>query len=359
MTHKKASFLLFILAVALLLSGCTGGAAAIANSWPGMLVEQDSIFVAYNQHIYAIDLASRSEKWRFPVEPDAKITFYAQPLLTTDGQLIAAGYDHILYSLNPQTGAENWSFKDAKNRYIANPIQVGDLILAASADNHLYALDLSGKLAWSFETQGANWATPATNERCDCVYLTSMDHHVYSVDAGTGKQIWQSADLGGAIVGKPAYSPDGILYVGTFASEMIAFQAESGDILWRTATSGWVWGGPAFVDGVLYFGDLKGTVYALDAARGTQIWQSPVDGPVSETPLVKDGSIYVTTQTGTLYALDGQGAVKWSQAVGGKLYTAPALVDDQLLVPVTGKDELLFAYNTAGTQAWSYAIPKK
>jgi len=86
----------------------------------------------------------------------------------------------------------------------------------------------------------------------------SMDHRIYAIDAQTGKAKWQT-NVGGSMVGSPAYSSAGVLYIGTFNSEMLAVNADNGQILWQKPTDGWVWGGPVLKADKLYFGDLSGS----------------------------------------------------------------------------------------------------
>ena len=46
-----------------------------ANSWPGVMIdaEQETIYVAYNTFIYALNLSNGSEKWRYPAKADNKM----------------------------------------------------------------------------------------------------------------------------------------------------------------------------------------------------------------------------------------------------------------------------------------------
>ena len=186
---------------------------------------------------------SGAEAWRFPAEADNKTTFFADPALTPDGQLVAPSYDHKLYSIDPLSGNDNWVFDGSTDRLIASPLITEQGIFQVSADGNVYALDFEGNLEWTFETGGPVWASPTMNESCTCLFVVSMDHHVYAVDAETGDLLWKSEDLNGAIVGKPAFDHNDTVIVGTFGSEVIALNAENGRVSWRFATEGWVWSG--------------------------------------------------------------------------------------------------------------------
>lgn len=359
MKLKHTTILIIILTLATALSGCAGAASA-ASSWPGLTASPQAAYLAYNQQVYAIDLTNGSSKWQYPTEANNKISFFAAPTLTSDGQLLQGGYDNVLYSLDPATGQENWSFKDAESRYVAGPLATDKGIYAPNADDSLYALDLKGNFKWKFTSEGPLWASPVADPGCSCVYLPSMDHHLYSLNADTGAKNWQSDDLGGSIVGTPAYGTDGVIYVGTFGSEMYAINAADGKVVWHVSTSGWVWGGPVLQDGVLYFGDLSGTFYAMQASDGAVKWKVQPDGPITESPLVTKDTVYFTTEAGSLVALDiTNGSNRWSKTVGGKLYTSPVSAGDLILVSPVNADSLIYAFDTNGNQKWAFTLPKK
>lgn len=356
MKPRSLLILLAGLALALVLSACSGSLSA--TSWPGLTVADDTAYLAYNNHVYAIDLNTRTEKWRFPTKDEAErnITFYAPPAQTPDGQLIVGDYANTLYSLNPDAASAaervNWRFEGAEGRFIGSPLVTEEGIFAPNADGNLYALDLDGRILWPpFHTQQAQWATPASDgER---IYIPSMDHRLYAVDLKTGSEIW-STDLSGAMVDTPALSDDGWLYIGTFGSELIALNSEDGTEVWRLATKGWVWSGPGLNSERLYVGDLEGTFYAVDRLNGTVIWERTFGSPIADTPFVTEEAIYLTTEEGSVIALDKNGKTLWTQTVDGKIYALPIPYDDLLLVPITGGDTLLVALTTSGAQSWAF-----
>lgn len=358
MKHKQSFLILGLISIALTLSACAG-AANTATSWPGLTVDDQHAYVAYQTQVYAVDLTNGTERWRYPAEPDNNITFFADPSLSQDDQLIVGGYDFVLYSLNPETGTRNWVFNQAENRYIASSLVEAENIYAPAADENLYSLDLNGRLQWTFTSEGESWAKPITDENCDCIYLSTMDHSVYAVDAQSGTQIWRSPQLGGAVVGTPAYDEDGVLYVGTFGGKLFALNSDDGSILWEfpTADGGWIWSGPTISDGVLYFGDLNGYFYAVDAENGSQLWQLPPEqlgGEIVGSPLVIEESIFITTEEGILTKLDTSGRIQWSQVIGGMIYTSPQAANDLILVAPIQIDELLVAVNQDGVRQWSF-----
>ncbi|HEX9013670.1 MAG TPA: PQQ-binding-like beta-propeller repeat protein, partial [Anaerolineaceae bacterium] len=178
---------LVFLALALLLSACSGALAA--NSWPGLSTDPSTatnVYVASGQRVYAVRASDNSMAWRFPADK-AGTGFFAAPKPTKDGQLIFGGFDKILYSLNAQTGAQNWTFTESADRYVAPVLVTDTAIYAPSTDHNLYALDLKGQKQWAFKTGNMLWAQPSTDGQT--IYLPSMDHNLYALGLD-GKQKW-------------------------------------------------------------------------------------------------------------------------------------------------------------------------
>jgi outer membrane protein assembly factor BamB len=369
------SFLLIL--TASFLSSCTGS-GSLPSGWPGLLVNENTGFLANSTRVYSINLENGSLNWKHPLDKaDEKGKgFYAAPVLTGDGkQLIVSGYDHILYSLDPNTGTTQWTFprtKDdtvkASDRYIGSPLVTSEGIFAPNADGFLYALDLQGNQLWPpFQTSGPLWAQPVTDEKCQCLYISSMDHHLYSVDAATGKQLWQSPDLGAAVVASPIYDENGTLFVGTFGNEMLALDSATGEIKWRYTTANWVWSTAVLKDGKIYFGDLDGFYYAL-STTGNQIWANKADGLIVGTPLLKDDLIYFGTENGSVYAvtLEGNGTILKNlnslvlndKTVNGKIYAPILSYGDLLLVTPSESEALLVALTSTGELKWPFVAPK-
>jgi len=366
---KKTRFLTLLVLMLILgsvLTACTGG-AGVVNSWPGVLVDPatETVYLASGPHIYSVNLANGTERWRYPEKPEGKLSFYAAPVLTEDGQLIAGAYDHKLYSLNVTTRQPNWTYAAAIDLFVAQPLVVGNTVYAPNSDTTLYALDKTGALVWKANSDHAMWSTPATDGKL--IYAASMDHHVYAFKQENGSQVWQSDDLGGALVGALALSPQNVLFIGTLSSEMVALDAASGKILWQTPTQtpaeGWAWASPLIAGDLLIFSDLEGFVYALDAANGSIKWQVQPDTgancAITAAPVVVKDTLYFASQAGILYAVDlATGKPLWNKTIGGKIYSDLVLSGERILIAPLSFDFALVAVDLQGNVSWSYKPAK-
>jgi len=357
MKNKFILVLLTLIVLAISLSSCAGGQLA-ASGWPGIAANDETTYIAFNQHIYAVNLNNGLELWRYPAEPDNNITFYAAPSLTEDGQVIVGGYDNILYSFDLQTGNVNWKFEEATDRYIGSSLVADNMIFSPSSDHEMFALNLGGQPVWQqpFVTENSNWSKPNADPNCECVYLASMDHSVYAIDPGNGQEIWRSESLGGATVGIPAVSEDGkTLYIGTFINELVAIDTSNGDILWRFPTEGWVWASPVLDGDVLYFGDISGNFYAIDRNTQANLWSIQTGDDIVGTPLITDDGVYFTNESGTLYALTKDGATRWTKNFEATLHTGPIATGDFILVATDEGGLNLYALDSEGTQRWMFS----
>jgi outer membrane protein assembly factor BamB len=342
----------------LLISACSSTVYS-STGWHGMAASSDTAYLAAGTQIYAVDLNTHNQKWVYPQKANAKISYYANPVLTPDGkQLLAPSYDHKLYVIDVASGNGQVLFDGSSNRLVGSPLVVDNTIYQPSSDGNVYAIDLTGKELWKASTKGPIWATPAAGPNCGCIYVASMDHKIYSLKTTNGSQIWVSQDLGGSIVGSPAVGTDGSVYVGTFGKELLALDGTNGSIKWRFSTHDWVWSGPVLENSVLYFGDLAGNFYALNAMDGTPNFTAlQVINPIVDTPLISGDKIYFTAESDTIYIVDMAGSIT-SRVVGGQLYSSPVLAGDTILVAPSSFTSLLVGLSPDGTQKWTFQPTK-
>ncbi len=342
---------MILLAATLILSACTGSRFE-TTSWPGITIHEDKLFVASSQQIYQVDPMNGTEMTRIPRDVDAKSPIYfAPPVFTEDGQLLIGSYNNSLHNYDVNSGTENWAF-DNDNRFIDSVLVVDETIFAPNADRTMHAFNMSGTELWSFETNGPLWSTPAFDG--EKLFLASMDHNLYAINPDTGNEIW-AIDLGGTTVATPEIVDD-VLYIGTFESEVLAINTSNGTTKWKFDTKDWVWGAPAINDGVLYVTDISGWIYALEVDTGNLIWNYKGEGQVSGTPLVTEDSVYYGTGDGNFYALDLDGKLRWNRFYqeDSLLLGDPVLAGEYIIVPVSGADAVLVAYDANGTKQWEF-----
>jgi outer membrane protein assembly factor BamB len=234
---------------------------------------------------------------------------------------------------------------------------IDGVIYAPNADHTLYSLDENGDPTAVFTAEDALWADPITDG--ETIYLASMDHNVYALPIGSKDSTWVRP-LNGAMVNPPALSPEGVLYVGTFAGEVVAIDSRSGKILWEKPTSNWVWASPVLADGLVYATDMSGMLYAFNAETGKVEWDFDAKSPITGSPLIHEGTIYIATEGGDVLTFDTEGNRGWTEKISGRLLSSPVAAGDLILFGVVESEdtEVIVALDSNGNQQWVF-VPDK
>ena len=347
-----------LLVLAVLSSGCAAGLTA--SSWPAITVDANNAYLAGGPYVYAVNLQTGAQVWRFPGSSSASNPFYAAPVLTPDGQLIVGGFDKKLYSLNPQTGQSNWQFTNARDRWYGGVLVINNMIYAPNADYNLYAFDLKGQLQWTFEADQAIWGAPVSDGTN--VYFGTLGRKVYAVDAKTGKQAWMQV-LDGAVLGSPVLGNANTLFIGTYGATLYALNTATGKTLWSKPASSWIWAGPVLGGGNLLVGDANGKFVAYPVSGGNKLWEQDLNGAIIGSPCILGDNIVVGTEAGTVYFLDQTGKILHTISLSAvmKVYATPVAAGTLALVAPTGgasTDPVLVAIDATGATKWSFIPPK-
>jgi len=348
---KKNRLILILLfgLTALLLSACTG--AGQTNSWAGVTAAGEYVYYANGNLVYALDSKSGNTAWEYPQKASAQRLFYAEPALVGE-QLIVVDYAHGMTSLNAKTGAETWSFKDAKGRYIDSPLILNDLIIAPNADGSMYAVDLSGNSVWTFKTGHALWARPVSDGKT--IFFTSMDKIFYAVDAASGELKWKT-DLKISAVAR-ALLDNGTLYVGNLDGTLFAINAADGSILWEQKVGGGIWSAPLLHEGKLYVGDQSGRINILDSADGKVVQYIATESSILGAGVLLENGVGFGNEAGELIVIGFGGERLWTRTFDGNLYSNIQKNGENLLLTMTQGEKPLIAVDLNGNEIWNFSV---
>lgn len=380
---SRSRLLLGVLLLGVLLLAACGGPTQ--ESWVGISTDeqQSTLYLSQGKRVVAINPASGAVLWEYD---DEGATFYAVPTVV-DGTVYVGDYSGRMHAIDAN-GQQLWRYQPAK-RAILGPIEVTpkDRVIGGAAvdsDKVFFGLGSrnvvavsrkTGQEVWTFSTSHGVWAHPLyvandpSNGDRAVVYVTSLDHRLYALDAETGDELWHK-NLGGAAPGNMVYDPLAQrVYVGTFTSELIAVDLKSHDIVARFETDGWLWGSPAFEGDMLYFGDLSGALYAVRITDSgfEQVWKKPVaeDG-IRATPILTDGLLIVASKDHNVYAVSKEdGAGRWYRDTKGQVLADLVFVPGEaegeeeaglVVVSTTSRDRLVVALAAGtGEERWVYS----
>src|SRR5215469_11519855 len=154
-----------------------------------------------------------------------------------------------------------WRFSVPNPGTSTSPVVAGGLVLIASNDHHLYAIDgNTGRLAWSWKGDNQIMSAPVYRDGIAAV--------------GTG-----NAD-------SPVWDPPQYNIVGMGASDLNGIDLRTGTRLWSFALTGSGMPMPALSGNQLLHVDGSGVVIALDLRTGAYRWRRLVYSNASMTNLL-------------------------------------------------------------------------
>ena len=185
----------------------------------------------------------------------------------------------------------------------------------------------------------------------------------WRVDAGRG------SDNSSALTTSPITS-ETTIFVLDAAQTIRAFSITNGRRIWsQELDSGSrrdriAYGGGLAVDGErLIAASAYGFVAAFNAETGDELWRRQMDAPMTGAPTIKDNRIYVSSNNNEVFALDLEtGEVLWSdQAIAEPARVlgapSPAAVEDIVVAPYSSGE--VIAYLAAnGRRLWSDALAR-
>lgn len=198
------------------------------------------------------------------------------------GRVMLGTLNGAVITLDENDGSELWRAQ-VSSEVLAPPQTNGDVVVVQSQDDKLVALDIStGEQRWIYESSlpvltVRGHSTPVVS--LHRVYAGLASGRVVALDANSGVALWEQrvaqpqgrselermVDIDGDLL-----LEDGTLYAVTYQGNLVAMDAESGNIRWQRPASSH--GGPGAGFGSVYISKADGSVEAFDQNRATPLW---------------------------------------------------------------------------------------
>ena len=205
-------------------------------------------------------------------------------------------------------------------------------------------------------TRPQGWASPAIDGSSAFILedkdrLTALD----LTDATNANIRWSFPDQDDpaqedldleAIYATPVIA-DGVLYTAGYSGELVALDAETGDLLRQRDFGSNIIGNIVLDDGEIALATSDGDVYLVNAsdfnpADGWDRAGTRIDGEIWADPVATDGHIIVATMEGDIIALDrGNGGQAWRFTHDGAIPTLRLLDDTSLYASSLSKDVMI------------------
>lgn len=198
------------------------------------------------------------------------------------GRVMLGTLNGAVITLDENDGSELWRAQ-VSSEVLAPPQTNGDVVVVQSQDDKLVALDIStGEQRWIYESSlpvltVRGHSTPVVS--LHRVYAGLASGRVVALDANSGVALWEQrvaqpqgrselermVDIDGDLL-----LEDSTLYAVTYQGNLVAMDAESGNIRWQRPASSH--GGPGAGFGSVYISKADGSVEAFDQNRATPLW---------------------------------------------------------------------------------------
>lgn len=264
---------------------------------------------------------------------------------TVSGDSIYLGDEEgVFHAIDRKTGKGRWKFTTGGEIYSSAAVLDGK-VLFGSYDNRLYCLNESdGKLAWQYETQGYVHCAPAVAE--GVTFIAGCDEHLRVIDIKSGEQRFDFP-LETYLIASPAVIGE-MLYVGTYASEVVAVDWKKKDVVWRYSTGESeqpFHSSAAVTDQLVILGGRDKSVHAVDRATGKKAWSFPTRAKVDSSPAVVGDRVFVGSHDGNLYALGlKDGKEQWKFNAGKPISAGPAIGEGVLVVGSESRDGKVYCF---------------
>ncbi|MBX3220386.1 MAG: PQQ-binding-like beta-propeller repeat protein [Labilithrix sp.] len=185
------------------------------------------------------------------------------------------------------------------------------------------------------------------------LYAATLGGSLVALSRADGARLW-SVTLGDRAYATPLVHEDGTIYVGTDAKRLVAISPK-GAIVFRLETEGEADTGPTFgKDGAIVFAAGK---YVYSARRGGDLaWRFAAKGKVFTAPAVAgDGLVVVGSQDHHVHGLGPGGAPAWTVDLGADVDGGPAIADDGSIYVGTDAGDVV-KLDASGHIAWRTAV---
>ena len=255
-------------------------------------VDDTGVYVgADSSWFYALDLGGKL-RWKFRVG-DAARGIHATAALDASFVYIGA-YNGTLYALRKTDGELGWALRLGDTIGSSVAIDGDSLYVSVETfeppDGFVARIKRStGEVVWRSSWLGEQSHSSPTIDLADGLVLAGSNNGIYrALRLDTGAEVWRVPTRGG--VKDTGTLVDGIVYFTSIEGALYAVRAVDGHVVWQTTLTGHTRSSPTFVPGVeassppsilgpsvgkLIIGTDDGSVLAVEAATGQLAWRSP------------------------------------------------------------------------------------
>ena len=292
---------------------------------------------ALDGFLYAIDAQTGEKRWTYQTSGSIK----ASPSVDK-GVIYFGDSEGVFHAVDIASQHTKWQFR-TEGEIISSANFVDDRVLFGSYDGFLYCLNReNGELIWKFETEGYVHGTPGvwtqsakeSDDVRNFTIVTGCDSYLRVLNIDDGTQT-QQVNLGAYVGASPAIS-ENYVYCGTYGSEILGVNLDTGEIAWRYRHPKRrfpFFASAAVTQGVVIIGGRDKMVHALSPETGEPLWTYTTKSRIESSAVIVGRRAFFGTTGGMLIALDvSTGELVWEFATGSSIVASPSVADGRLYI---------------------------
>jgi outer membrane protein assembly factor BamB len=270
---------------------------------------------------------------------------FVSPVAVYGASVLASSADNQFYSLDLTAGSQRWRYNLQNTTTLAPSIQDGVIYLVYGGRTLAALQDQGNNVGLIWQSDLPQSATSPFNIWLDTLLIGAGeggDARMIAIRRSNPADRREFGEPNGRVQ-QPAVGQETI-FVG--ADRLWALDANllnvGQEVVWTSPDVFNVSAAPVYVTpGVmrlaeLYVADSGGTVHAIDANTGVRFWTHAAGWPVTALA-VNDTSVFVAGSNGALRAISRRdGSVQWNQAVGGVVMGGPLVTNNRVLAVTQG-----------------------
>ncbi len=267
----------------------------LSGKHQGHAIYNDVIFVTSVKRLYALDKSNGKELWVW----DSPGGAFTSPTVADDQLYAQVGSPLVLHAINPKDGTPLWTASGGR-------MAISGQRIFTTKPNKLEALTTSvGKLIWSIDLPDDNYTAPVVSG--DSLYLNSSSGKLSAFDISNRNAAPKAPSWVASI--EPQIQGDGPatpavdnkrVYIGSgdkfYSFDRAPKTPTEQKPLWVTRVqSPFFVTSPTIANGLVYSAAGNSDLYAFEASTGKILWNHTVLGssnPIRSKPVVAGGRLY-------------------------------------------------------------------
>ena len=303
---------------------------------------------------------------------------WASPI-AADGIVYVGTADGKFHAVRAADGGEVWQWA-GPHPLFGEALVTGDSVCFVDEDCELVSLARAdGALRWRVKLHGEEFVAtpgeknPTFNRRTatpvafdGTLYVGSMDHGVYALEAATGNMLWRH-DAGAPIYAAVALRGDELV-AGCFDGTVLVLDRCSGAEIARTKVGGPIASAPVFAGDTIVVGSRDYLLYGLKRTSLAVAWRGSFwFSWVESVPRVVDGVIYVGgSDYRRVSAINpATGAARWVTDVRGLTWGSPVVTTDTVFAGTSAQNPAAIKHEggitaldrVTGAVKWRHVVP--